>query len=79
MFYEDLPPDSSRSSELAAEMWRQAVDLTDRLVAYIEQHEIGLLFTVNTNSNPGNVAFGLAVALALVPALAGASGQDTLP
>lgn len=64
LFYEDLPPDSEQSSRLAAEMWEQALALTGRLVDYIEEQGIGLLFTVNTNSNPGNVAFGLALVLA---------------
>ncbi len=64
LFYEDLPADSQMSSELAREMWRQALVLAEQLVRYIEDHEIGLLFTVNTNSNPGNLAFGLAIVLA---------------
>ncbi len=64
LFYEDLPPDSTQSSELAGEMWNQALSLADHLVAYLDAHDIRLLFTVNTNSNPGNVAFGLALVLA---------------
>ena len=64
LFYEDLPPNSEPSSALAAEMWRQALALAERLIAYIDEHSIRLLFMVNTNSNPGNVAFGLALVLA---------------
>lgn len=64
LFYEDLETGSELSSELAREMWRQALVLAEQLVRYIEDHDIGLLFTVNTNSNPGNVAFGLAIVLA---------------
>ena len=64
LFYEDLPSGSEMSSELAHEMWRQALLLAEQLVHYIEEHDIGLLFAVNTNSNPGNVAFGLAIVLA---------------
>lgn len=64
LFYEDLPPSSEQSSALAAEMWRQALSLAERLIAMIEEHSVRLLFTVNTNSNPGNVAFGLALVLA---------------
>lgn len=63
LFYEDLPPDSAETDSLATEIWRQAVDLSRRLVDYIEQHEIRVLFNVNTNSNPGNVALGLALVL----------------
>ncbi len=64
LFYEDLPAGGELSSELAHEMWRQALVLAEQFVHYIEEHEIGLLFAVNTNSNPGNVAFGLAIVLA---------------
>ncbi len=64
LFYEDLETGSEASDELAREMWRQALVLAEQLVDYIEAHDIGLLFTVNTNSNPGNVAFGLAIVLA---------------
>lgn len=64
LFYEDLAPGSRQSSELAAEMWQQALALAERLADYIEDHHIGLLMTVNTNSNPGNVAFALALVLA---------------
>lgn len=64
LFYEDLPADSEQSTALATEMWTQAVTLAEQLIAYIDEHAIRLLFTVNTNSNPGNVAFGLALVLA---------------
>ncbi len=64
MFYDDLPPGSAKSSELANEMWRQAIALAQQLVAYIEKHQIGMLFTVNTNSNPGNVALAMGIVFA---------------
>ena len=64
LFYEDLVPGSPESDELAREMWRQALDRAEALVEIIEQHGIQLLVPVNTNSNPGNVAFSLGVALA---------------
>jgi glycosyltransferase involved in cell wall biosynthesis len=64
LFYEDLPPNSEKSSALAKEIWSQAVVLADKLAAYITEHDIGLLVPVNTNSNPGNVAFALAIVLA---------------
>jgi len=63
LFYEDLPPDSPQSSRLAWEMWDQALSLAGTLVDYLDEHGIRLLFTVNTNSNPGNVALGLALVL----------------
>jgi len=64
LFYEDLPPRSEESNELAREIWRQGLALAELLAAYIEEREVGLLFPVNTNSNPGNVAFALAIVLA---------------
>jgi glycosyltransferase involved in cell wall biosynthesis len=64
LFYEDLVPGSDESSELAREIWNQACDLAGPLAAYLEDHGIGLLTAVNTNSNPGNVAFALAIVLA---------------
>ena len=64
LFYEDLVPGSDESSELARQIWNQAIDLTGPLAAYLDDHGIGLLAAVNTNSNPGNVAFALAIVLA---------------
>ncbi len=64
MFYEDLPPDSERCSKLAREIWHQALSLTERLREYLDRHDITLMVPVNTNSNPGNVAFSLAIVLA---------------
>ena len=64
LFYEDLPPSGDKTSTLAIEMWNQALALAERLIDYIETNNIRLLFNVNTNSNPGNVAFGLALVLA---------------
>ena len=63
LFYKDLPPDSEDTNELAIEMWNQALALAERLIDYIESHDVRLVFNVNTNSNPGNVAFGLALVL----------------
>ena len=63
LFYEDLTPNSEASTALATEMWTQALALAERLIAYIDEHSIRMLFTVNTNSNPGNVALGLALVL----------------
>ena len=64
LFYEDLPPDSMQSSALACEMWHQGLDIAERLADFISDNEISLLVPVNTNSNPGNVAFALAIVLA---------------
>ena len=64
LFYEDLVSCSDESSELARQIWNQALDLAGPLAAYLDDHGIGLLTAVNTNSNPGNVAFALAIVLA---------------
>ncbi len=64
LFYEDLPPNTDQSTSLAQEIWQQAVTLADKLANYITEHDIGLIVPVNTNSNPGNVAFALAIVLA---------------
>lgn len=64
LFYEDITTGTPESTELACEMWRQALELAEPLVTYINDHDIGLLVTINVNSNPGNVAFALAIVLA---------------
>jgi len=64
LFYEDLESGSDESSELARVIWNQALGLAGSLAAHLEDHGIGLLTAVNTNSNPGNVAFALAIVLA---------------
>lgn len=63
LFYEDMPAGSQASSEMAAEIWRQALGHTRRLVDHITENQIELLIPVNVNSNPGNLAVALAVAL----------------
>lgn len=63
LFFEDMPEGSRSSDELAAEIWRQALELTRSLHAYLRAHEIRLLINVNVNSNPGNLAYALATVL----------------
>ena len=63
LFHQDLREGSAASQELAREIWRQALDLAEALQRYVVEHEIGLLFVVNVNSNPGNVALAIAVVL----------------
>ena len=64
LFHEDMPEGSEESGRMAQEIWRQAVAFTDTLCDYIREHNIALLIPVNVNSNPGNLASGLAVVLA---------------
>lgn len=61
LFYEDMAQDSLASSEMAAEIWRQALGFTRTLCDYIARNSIELLIPVNVNSNPGNLALALAV------------------
>lgn len=63
LFYEDMPQDSQASSEMAAEIWRQALGFAHTLCDYIAKNSIGLLIPVNVNSNPGNLALALAVVM----------------
>jgi glycosyltransferase involved in cell wall biosynthesis len=63
LFYEDMPQDSQASSEMAAEIWRQALGFTHTLCDYITKNSIELLIPVNVNSNPGNLALALAVVM----------------
>ncbi len=64
LFFERMPQGSELSAELAAEIWRQALDLTGSLCRLIDENGIDTLFAVNVNSNPGNLAFALAIVLA---------------
>ncbi len=63
LFYEDMPENSDTSAEVAREIWQQAVTLTQHMCDYIQEHNIGLLIPVNVNSNPGNLAYALAIVL----------------
>jgi glycosyltransferase involved in cell wall biosynthesis len=63
LFYEDMPAGSERSSELASEVYRQAVAIAQQLGRYIVDHQISILIPVNIASNPGNIALTLAFVL----------------
>ena len=63
LYFEDMPADSPRSSELAAEVYRQAVVIAGKLGDYLVANKIGLLIPVNVASNPGNLALTLALVL----------------
>ena len=63
LFYEDMPLGSKASSEMAAEIWRQALGFTYTLCDYITKNSIELLIPVNVNSNPGNLALALVVVM----------------
>ncbi len=63
LFYEDMSEDNQEPDELVAEIWKQAVSLSERLGNYLAENGITLLIPVNISSNPGNLALGLAVVL----------------
>lgn len=61
LYLEDMPAGSQRSSELAREIYRQALRISRILGAYLLANEIVLLIPVNVASNPGNLALALAL------------------
>lgn len=50
-------------NELITKLWAQTLDIVEKLGGYIEDHGINLLYVINVCSNPGNVAYALALAL----------------
>jgi glycosyltransferase involved in cell wall biosynthesis len=63
LFYQDMNENSKESDEMAVEVWKQAVRLTEKVGEYLAENEISLLIPVNVNSNPGNLATGLCTVL----------------
>ena len=63
LFHEELPVGTEQSSEVAAEVYRQALVIAGKLGAYFVANKINLLITVNVASNPGNLALTLALVL----------------
>ena len=63
LFHEEMPVGSERSSEVAAEVYRQALVIAGKLGDYLVANKINLLITVNVASNPGNLALTLALVL----------------
>jgi glycosyltransferase involved in cell wall biosynthesis len=64
LYYEDMTDGTKESEQLAAEMWEQGRDLAIKMGRYITENDISLIIPVNVCSNPGNLAFGLAIAIA---------------
>lgn len=63
LFYQDMPQGSKTSQRVAAEIYRQAVSIAQRLGDYLVRNDINLLITVNIASNPGNIALTIALVL----------------
>jgi len=48
---------------LIGKLWEQTLDIVQKLGSYIEEQGISLLYIINVCSNPGNVAYALALVL----------------
>ena len=48
---------------LIGKLWKQTLDIVEKLGTYMEQEKISLLYILNVCSNPGNVAYALALVL----------------
>ncbi|KAA3643370.1 MAG: glycosyltransferase family 1 protein [Chloroflexi bacterium] len=61
LYRQDLEESSQISSELAAQIFQQGVDIAENLGDYLVVNNIGLLIPINVASNPGNLALSLAL------------------
>lgn len=61
LYRQDLEEDSQPASELATQIFEQAVDIAEKLGDYLTENEIDLLIPINVASNPGNLALALAL------------------
>jgi len=50
-------------NELIGKLWSQTLDIVEKLGSYIEEQGINLLYIINVCSNPGNVAYAMALVL----------------
>ena len=62
-FHRRLERGSPLYNKLILALWDDVLALAERLGRLIEDRDIRLLYLINTNSNPGNVALGLALVL----------------
>ncbi len=62
-YFTKLERGSEKYNALILKLWDQVVTIIDKLGNYIDKHDISLLYVVNVCSNPGNVAFSLALVL----------------
>ncbi len=66
--YEDfyitkLKRGSAEYNSLILRLWKQVKRICKKLGDYVERNDISLLYVLNVCSNPGNVAYGLAIVL----------------
>ena len=60
-FFKKLKRGSKLYNDLILKLWAEVLIISEKLGRYIEENNIRLLYLVNTNSNPGNIALALAV------------------
>ena len=62
-FFTKLQRGSKEYNKLIIDFWEQTKIITEKLGNYVEQNNIKVLYLLNTNSNPGNVALSLSTVL----------------
>jgi glycosyltransferase involved in cell wall biosynthesis len=62
-YFNKLDRGSHTYNELIQKLWQQTLVIIEKLGRYIEEEGIKLFFVINVCSNPGNVAFALALVL----------------
>jgi len=62
-YFTKLERGSETYNALIKKLWSQTLTIIEKLGQYIETEEINILYLLNVNSNPGNVALALATVL----------------
>lgn len=62
-YFTKLERGSLEYNELILKLWKQVKKICRKLGTYIEENDISLLYIINVCSNPGNVAYSLALVL----------------
>jgi len=62
-FKTTLERGSDEYNQLIADFWPQVIRIVESMSAYIQENNICLLYLVNSNSNPGNIALSLATVI----------------
>ena len=62
-FHKKMERGNDTYNALIKKYWNEVLVITGKLGKYIEENNLGLLYLINVNSNPGNVALALATVL----------------
>ena len=62
-YFTKLERGSTVYNELISKLWNQTLVIIEKLGRYIEEEGINFLYVINVCSNPGNVAYALALVL----------------